>query len=174
MTSTKALIAAVLLAALANTPLAFAEDDHKAHHPEGAAPKAEAAPPSQGGMGMGMGNGMMNPEHMKQMREMCGKMMGGDGKMPMMAPQGDNGAASQAYSAANGKMHEAMSFPFSGDADADFAKGMIAHHQGAIDMAKVVLQYGKDEKLHKLAEDIIKAQGPEIAMMTEWLKSHGK
>ena len=117
--------------------------------------------------------GMMGMDHMGQMRDMCAKMMGAGG-MSMQATQGDTGAASQAFTAANMKMHQAMSFPMSGDADVDFAKGMIAHHQGAIDMAKVALQYGKDAKMRKLAEDIIKAQEPEIALMTEWLKGKGK
>lgn len=97
-------------------------------------------------------------------------MMGG----MAMGPKGDTGPASQAYAAANMKMHQAMAITFTGDADVDFARSMIAHHQGAIDMAKVALQYGKDEKARKLAEEIIKAQEAEIAMMTEWLKSKGK
>jgi uncharacterized protein (DUF305 family) len=40
-------------------------------------------------------------------------------------------------------------------------------------MAKVELAHGKDAKLRKLAEDIVKAQEAEIADMQAWLKSHG-
>jgi uncharacterized protein (DUF305 family) len=52
-------------------------------------------------------------------------------------------------------MHAAMGVPFTGDADRDFARMMIPHHQGAIDMALVELRYGKDERLRRLAQEII-------------------
>jgi uncharacterized protein (DUF305 family) len=66
-----------------------------------------------------------------------------------------------------------MMIEFTGDADMDFVKGMIPHHQGAIDMAKIVLEHGKDPQTRKLAEEIVKAQAAEIAMMTAWLKAKG-
>ena len=45
-----------------------------------------------------------------------------------------------------------------GDADKDFVNMMLPHHQGAVDMAKVELKYGKDPMLHELATSIIAAQ----------------
>jgi uncharacterized protein (DUF305 family) len=51
---------------------------------------------------------------------------------------------------------------------------MIPHHQGAIDMAKVLLAFGKNPELRKLAEDIIKTQEQEIAWMKEWLKKNSQ
>ncbi len=63
-------------------------------------------------------------------------------------------------------MHEAM---MSEDADVAFACGMIAHHQGAIDMAQVLLEHGDDEQMIELAGEIIAAQVGEIDRMTAWL-----
>lgn len=84
------------------------------------------------------------------------------------------GTATQAYEAANAKMHKQMAITYSGDADVDFARGMIPHHQGAIDMAKVVLSHGKNPEIRKLAQDIIKAQEEEIAWMQAWLAKNAK
>jgi uncharacterized protein (DUF305 family) len=63
------------------------------------------------------------------------------------------------------RMHMAMNVPFSGDADRDFARMMIPHHQGAIDMALVELRFGKNEHLRRLVQGIIVEQQQEIALM---------
>ena len=63
------------------------------------------------------------------------------------------------------RMHVAMQVPFTGDADRDFARMMIPHHQGGIDMALVELRYGKDDRLKRLAQEIIVAQKQEIEVM---------
>ncbi|OQW54704.1 DUF305 domain-containing protein [Candidatus Raskinella chloraquaticus] len=86
----------------------------------------------------------------------------------------DNSPASKAFRQANDKMHAEMNVPLTGNADVDFARGMIPHHQGAIDMAKIVLTYGKDPELRKLAEAVIAAQDSEIAFMKAWLAKNGK
>jgi uncharacterized protein (DUF305 family) len=53
----------------------------------------------------------------------------------------------------------------SGNIDRDFVRMMIPHHQGAIDMARVLLKYGQDERLKRLAQSIIVEQGQEISYM---------
>ncbi|OUE46979.1 hypothetical protein BZY95_01095 [Billgrantia desiderata SP1] len=84
----------------------------------------------------------------------------------------DNEAV-QAYREVNRRMHEDMSVEFTGNPDADFARGMIPHHQGAIDMANVVLMHGEDEAIRDLAREIIEAQEEEIAFLRDWLAQHG-
>ncbi len=63
-------------------------------------------------------------------------------------------------------MHEGM---MNEDADVAFACGMIAHHQGAIDMAQVLLEHGDDAQMIELAGEIIASQVGEIEQMTTWL-----
>jgi uncharacterized protein (DUF305 family) len=63
----------------------------------------------------------------------------------------------------------------SGDVDADFAAMMIPHHQGAIEMAKAELQYGTNEQLRRIAQEIIVDQEQEIAAMRLAVKAaHSK
>lgn len=92
---------------------------------------------------------------------------------PAAAKPGDS-ASTKAYRDANTRMHKDMDIPYSGNADADFVRGMIPHHQGAIDMARIVLAHGKDPEIRKLAENVIRDQEKEIAMMQDWLKKNGK
>jgi len=56
-----------------------------------------------------------------------------------------------------------------GNPDRDFAAMMIPHHQGAIDMAKVELIYGRDPVLRRLAQGIIVEQQQEIELMQRYL-----
>src|SRR5690606_1729203 len=64
-------------------------------------------------------------------------------------------AAAKAFSEVNKKMHDDMNIELTGDADVDFMRGMIPHHRGAVEMAKIVLEHGKDPEVRKLAEDVI-------------------
>ncbi len=95
--------------------------------------------------------------------------------MKMMAPDPSDSASTKDFKAAMAKMMEGMPMmKFTGDADADFMSHMRAHHQGAIDMAKVVLANGKDLEVKKLAQDIVTAQEKEIVVIDAWLKTKAK
>jgi uncharacterized protein (DUF305 family) len=92
--------------------------------------------------------------------------------VPVYAQETAMAASTSAFVDANDRMHAGMDIDYTGDADVDFVRGMIPHHQGAIDMAKVVLQYGKDPELKKLADGIVTAQTAEIKQMQDWLDAH--
>ncbi len=62
-------------------------------------------------------------------------------------------------------MMSGMHIHATGDVDTDFAAMMIPHHQGAIDMAKAELQYGSNEALRRIAQEIIVDQDQEITAM---------
>lgn len=71
------------------------------------------------------------------------------------------------------KMHVAMDkIDRTGDSDVDFVRLMLPHHQGAIDMARAQLMYGKDPQMRRLAQEIITDQQSEIELMQLWLKQH--
>ena len=54
--------------------------------------------------------------------------------------------------------------------DKAFITGMIEHHQGAIDMAKLAQKQAKHEELKTMAENIISSQSTEILQMQQWQK----
>jgi len=117
----------------------------------------------QGGMQHGGGQHAQHGQH--------GAASAGHGSA---MPKGDRGPSSLAFHAINAKMHAGMDIAFTGNADVDFVKGMIPHHEGAVDMAKTVLAFGKDPEVRKLAEEIVKAQETEIAQMKAWLAKNAR
>ena len=88
-------------------------------------------------------------------------------------PKPNTEAMQAAYAKGMNTMHSDMMLGIAEpEADMAFARGMLPHHIGAVDMAKVQLQYGTDEEMRKLAQDIIDAQQPEIALMQNWITYH--
>jgi uncharacterized protein (DUF305 family) len=78
-----------------------------------------------------------------------------------------------AYDAANAVMHEGMAISYSDNPDLDFARAMLAHHQGAVAMAQIQLQHGTDPEMRALAQAIIDAQAAEIAQMQAFIAKLG-
>ena len=152
------------------------------------------AMPGMGGMGQhpeGGNTAMMAHMHemmMGHMAQMGGAPMGAmpgmemaqampgmnQPAMPMMGQTGTPTDAKGAYQQANQRMMTGMTANLTGDADKDFAALMLPHHQGAVEMAQIELQYGKDPALRALAEAIVKAQQDEIALMKKWQADHAK
>ena len=78
-----------------------------------------------------------------------------------------------AYDTANAAMHQGMAIPYSDNPDLDFARAMLAHHEGAVAMAQIQLQFGTDPEMRALAQAIIDAQGPEIEQMRAYIAKLG-
>jgi uncharacterized protein (DUF305 family) len=77
------------------------------------------------------------------------------------------------YSKSMTRMHDEMMIGMNyNDPDTAFAKGMLGHHRGAVDMAETELKYGTNEAMRKLAQEIIDSQQVEIDTLNKWLASH--
>jgi uncharacterized protein (DUF305 family) len=74
--------------------------------------------------------------------------------VPCRTPHPKYAESVEALREVNDRMHRAMSLAPSEDVDRDFAAGMLAHHEGAVEMAQVELRYGRDPELRRLAEEI--------------------
>lgn len=70
-------------------------------------------------------------------------------------------------------MHVAMAATVpSGDADVDFVRLMLLHHQAAVQMARIQLAHGGDGQIQRLAQEIVTDQQSEIEVMRLWLTRH--
>lgn len=94
--------------------------------------------------------------------------------VPQASGQDAGTSAKQEFMIAHKKMSKEMMIDYTGDVDADFVRGMIPHHQGAVDMCRIEIKYGKDEEIIRLCRNIISAQEEEISFMKEWLIRKGK
>lgn len=161
----------ILLAAfVAAAGAAFAQTDE--HHPDADATRPPLAAPAQESTPGSM------PEQCTAMMSMMQKMMPmmqGGMMQGMPMDTANMSDATKAYMEAMKKMDGPMMQGVqTTDPDVAFVQAMIPHHQGAIDMARAVLQFGKDDEVKAWANEIITAQESEIAKMQEWLKQHAK
>ena len=187
MISYKALIVAAVAASSIATPLFAQEADFQMPEqcamaaPAGEMPAAGEMPPAAMPAGKmpagdapaaGMPAGEMPMGEMPQASTHHGNNAGGMGAM--MGMGGMDMETMPEHVQENMRrmmvtmpaMHDGM---MNENADVAFACGMIAHHQGAIDMAEVLLEHGEDDQMRTLAQEIIDAQVGEIEQMTTWL-----
>lgn len=88
-------------------------------------------------------------------------------------PTSDTEAMQTAYAKGMDTMHsEMMAGIADPNPDMAFARGMLPHHIGAVDMAKIQLKYGKNEEMRQLAQQVINAQQAEIEQMQNWIAKH--
>lgn len=82
-----------------------------------------------------------------------------------------NKSGDDLMSAMNSSMAKMSSMKMSGDFDVDFANMLIEHHQGAIDMSKIEVAKGSDEKIKAMAQNIITKQSEEQSKLKEIVSS---
>lgn len=80
-----------------------------------------------------------------------------------------NEFASGMHTSMEKMMKDMETAPMTGDPDRDFLSMMIPHHEGAVEMARLVLVHGRDPLVRRLAEEIIAGQTTEIQSMKERL-----
>lgn len=90
------------------------------------------------------------------------------------APKGDTSVSSRSYAAAYARMQQDMDITYTGNADVDFARSMIAHHRGGLEVARVLLMHGTDPDLKKMAETMSAAQEAELVFLRAWLQKMGR
>lgn len=90
------------------------------------------------------------------------------------APAQAGTSARQALDQSMARMHDDMMRGIAhDDADVAFAAGMLAHHQGAVEMAGIQLQYGQDPAMRQLAAEVVRAQEAELLLLKAWLTERG-
>ena len=180
---------ALSLGVLAGLPgAALAQAGHDAHHPGTPPAEVQQAPVPTPPSGQMAGMQGMMPEQCQAMMQAMApecmsamhQMMQGEMMQGMMGAPNEGAAPAneslpeftRAYVEAMNEMHGPMMYGvMADDPDVAFVRGMIPHHQGAIDMARIVQQYGDDPQTRAWADQIIAAQEAEIAEMQAWLEA---
>ncbi|VDC19280.1 CopM family metallochaperone [Pseudogemmobacter humi] len=187
MNRTTIALAVSLLAGLPGAALAQA--GHDAHHLATPPAQVEQTPaPTPPAGRMSAMQGMMPEQCRAMMQAMTPECVGAmqqmmqGGMMQGMTSAPNAGAApaneslpdfTRAYVEAMDAMHAPMmDGVMADDPDVAFVRGMIPHHQGAIDMARIVQQFGDDPQTKEWAAQIIEAQEREIAEMQAWLAAN--
>jgi len=121
---------------------------------------------------LALGTGSVNAQSNRGSMGMDHSMPGmTDNKMKGMGSH--NKMAMEEFMSAMKKMDSAMMSAKGSTTDVAFARKMLAHHQGAIDMAQIELKHGMDPDMKRIAQQTIAEQTKGKAELETWLKSHG-
>ena len=113
------------------------------------------------GLGAGYGIGASKtPSTPAPASQNSGMHMMPDGSMMRDNSSSMSGMMMDMNAALRGKTGDAL--------DKAFIDEMIVHHEGAVEMAQILLAGTKRPELIKLGNDIITAQTGEIEMMKQW------
>jgi uncharacterized protein (DUF305 family) len=82
--------------------------------------------------------------------------------------QGGPTPGDRAFAASEAQMHEKMAAASGQTVDQAYVAKMIAHHEGAVAMAKVALRDSRDPDIRRMAQSVVDAQTREIAEMKAW------
>lgn len=77
-------------------------------------------------------------------------------------------AGDRAFAASEASMHEKMAAASGETVDQAYIAKMIAHHEGAVEMAEVALRDSRDPEIRRMAQAVVDAQTREIAEMRAW------
>ena len=80
--------------------------------------------------------------------------------------------ADKLYAEGEAQMHRLMAAASGQTADEAYINKMIAHHEGAVAMAKTALEHSTDPQVRQWAQGVIDAQEREIAEMKAWKPAH--
>ncbi|GAA0609454.1 hypothetical protein GCM10009422_00270 [Brevundimonas kwangchunensis] len=80
-------------------------------------------------------------------------------------------AGDRAFAASEASMHEKMAAASGETVDQAYIAKMIAHHEGAVEMAEVALRDSRDPEIRRMAQAVVDAQTREIAEMRAWRSS---
>src|SRR5438270_12086697 len=64
-------------------------------------------------------------------------------------------------------MNRSMLMTPTGDIDRDFVNVLVPHHQGAVDMARAEIKYGRNEELRQFARRLVSQQDDESSSLRQ-------
>ena len=94
--------------------------------------------------------------------------------VPLMAYAQQPSPADPQFKAAMDKMHQSMEMATNADPAVSYAKKMIVHHQGALEMSEAVLQHTQDPTIREIAQKTMQEQKKDIQDLQKFVDKKGR